>query len=81
MLGGQINWIQSVYVEAHARKKGVFRALYSKIVEDAKQVPDVKCVRLYVEKENETAINVYEKLGMSRLDTFDFDEIDFVFSH
>ena len=66
---------------AEARKKGVFRSLYSKIVEDAKLEEEVKCVRLYVETENQQAITVYEKLGMTRMDTYDFDEIDFVFSH
>ena len=81
MLGGRINWIQSVYVDSSARGKGVFRSLYTKIVEDAKADSDVKCVRLYVEKENETAITVYEKLGMTQLDTFAFDELDFVFAH
>ena len=66
---------------AEARKKGVFRALYSKIVEDAKLNEAVKCVRLYVETENHTAMSVYGKLGMTKMDHFSFDEVDFVLGH
>ena len=80
-VGGMIYMIQSVYVNAEARKKGVFRALYNGVVEKAKQDPLVKCVRLYVELENYTAQAVYEKLGMTKMDTHSFDEIDTVFSH
>ena len=63
-LGGIINWIQSVYVFAEYRKKGVFRQLYNHVYETSKADPLVKCVRLYVETENETAMKVYEKMGM-----------------
>ena len=55
VFGGLIHWIQSVYVVPEARKKGVFRSLYNKVVEGAKANPEVKCVRLYVEKENLSA--------------------------
>ena len=34
-LGGLVHWIGSVYVLAEARKKGVFRALYSHVKEIA----------------------------------------------
>ena len=78
VFGGLIHWIQSVYVVPEARKKGVFRSLYNTVVEAAKANPEVKCVRLYVEKENLSAQSVYEKLGMSKMDTYDFDEIDYV---
>ena len=61
-----------------ARKKGVFRSLYNTVVEAAKANPEVKCVRLYVEKENVSAQSVYEKLGMAKMDTYDFDEVDYV---
>ena len=80
-LGGLIHMIQSVYVNAEARRKGVFRALYSHVVKTAKADPLVKCVRLYVELENMTAQAVYEKLGMEKMDTYEFNEKDFVFSH
>ena len=70
-----------MYVNKEARRKGVFRALYSGVVEKAKADPLVKCVRLYVELENLQAQAVYEKLGMTKMDTHDFYEIDTVFSH
>jgi len=63
--GGQIHWIQSVYVVAEARNQGVFRAIFDKIVAEAKKDPFVKGVRLYVEHDNEKAKAVYSKLGMS----------------
>ena len=53
--GGLIHWIQSVYVNADARKKGVFRKLYTFVKDQAQADPLVKCVRLYVELDNYTA--------------------------
>lgn len=63
--GGQIHWIQSVYVVAEARNQGVFRAIFDNIVAEAKKDPLVKGVRLYVDHDNDTAMAVYSKLGMS----------------
>lgn len=56
-------WIQSVYVEKEHRGKGVYAALYEKIKDEAR-LNGVHTIRLYVEKENDTAQSVYEKLGM-----------------
>ena len=78
-IGGLIYMIQSVYVDKEYRKIGVFRSLYQNIIDKAKADPMVKAVRLYVEHDNYTAQAVYEKLGMSKLDTCNFDEKDFVF--
>lgn len=50
--GGQIHWIQSVYVVAEARKQGVFRAIFEHVIEEAKKDSFVKGVRLYVDTEN-----------------------------
>ena len=80
-LGGIIHWIQSVFVNPEARRKGVFRKLYSYVVERARGEEEVKCVRLYVELENENAQKVYERLGMGKMDTYDFNEMDYVFAH
>ena len=80
-LGGQINWIQSVYVLPEARGKGCFRALYEHIVKEARNDPIVKAVRLYVETENFTAQTVYSKLGMDCLKNYDFVERDIVLGH
>ena len=73
--------IQSVFVHKDYRNKGVFRSLYNKVVEEATADPLTKGVRLYVELENYTAQTVYEKLGMAKMDTWAFDEKDFIFSH
>ena len=78
-LGGLIHMIQSVYVDAAFRGKGVFRSLYTKVVEIAKADPKTMGVRLYVDHDNETAMTVYEKLGMAKMDTWAFDEKDMVF--
>lgn len=57
-------WIQSVYVEPSARRRGLFRALFSHVQTEAKQQPDVIGIRLYVETENQVAQSTYLDLGM-----------------
>lgn len=60
-------WIQSVYVRADYRGKGVYRRLYERVKEMAANNETPVCgFRLYVEKENEAAQNVYERLGMEQ---------------
>ncbi len=70
-------WIQSVYVKKEFRASGVFKKLYLTIVEMAQQEGNVCGIRLYVERENETAHAVYSKLGMTTTD-YDLLEVDFV---
>lgn len=60
---GWIWWLQSVYVAADSRGLGVFRALFETIRTEAAGRPDVIGLRLYVEKENDVARRVYEKVG------------------
>jgi len=62
---GWIWWIQSVYVPAEARRRGVFKALYRHILETARASGEVAAVRLYVERENERAQQTYLDLGMA----------------
>ena len=62
---GNLWWIQSVYVVPSARKQGIFRLLYDNVISLAKQSGDAAGVRLYVEKDNHGAQEVYRKLGMS----------------
>jgi GNAT superfamily N-acetyltransferase len=57
-------WIQSVYVAPAHRRKGVYRALYGHVLDLAQAEPDVGGLRLYVERENISAIRTYEFLGM-----------------
>ncbi|MEM9601648.1 MAG: GNAT family N-acetyltransferase [Pseudomonadota bacterium] len=61
---GDMWWIQSVFVAPEARRMGVFRALYTHVLDAAKRDADVRCVRLYVEKENRSAQATYARLGM-----------------
>jgi GNAT superfamily N-acetyltransferase len=58
-------WIQSVYVEPKARGRGVYAALHEHVREAARAEGDVVGLRLYVERENETAQRTYRRLGMS----------------
>lgn len=57
-------WIQSVYVKQEFRGRGVFRSIFQTILESAKVQGDVIGVRLYVEKNNERARNIYTQLGL-----------------
>jgi GNAT superfamily N-acetyltransferase len=58
-------WIQSVYVRADFRGTGVYRRLYESVKAMALENEMPVCgFRLYVEKENRAAQQVYEKLGM-----------------
>ncbi|MFL6258532.1 MAG: GNAT family N-acetyltransferase [Thermoanaerobaculia bacterium] len=63
---GVILWIQSVYVIPEERGRGVYRALYERVRRQVDESPELKGIRLYVEKRNAAAQRVYERLGMSR---------------
>lgn len=56
-------WIQSVYVMQEYRCKGIFKAMYTKVIEMAKE-QNIAQVRLYVDRHNTNAQKVYQKLGM-----------------
>jgi len=58
-------WIQSVYILPDFRGRGIYRRLYEFVKETARERQDVYGFRLYVERENLNAQNVYEKLGMN----------------
>jgi len=57
-------WIQSVYVVARWRRRGVYRALHEHVVAEVNARADVCGIRLYVEPENTSARAVYAQLGM-----------------
>lgn len=61
---GDIWWIQSVYVQPDARRKGVFTGLYRHVEKVARAAGAVG-LRLYMEEENKTAQATYERLGMN----------------
>jgi ribosomal protein S18 acetylase RimI-like enzyme len=60
-------WIQSVYVRADHRGRGVFRTLYQHVRSRAAAAGNVIGIRLYVELENTAAQATYSRLGMSLL--------------
>ena len=68
-------WIQSVYVHPDYRNQGIFKALYKRILSDAKAQQTVGGLRLYVEQENEKAHLVYRQLGMKRT-SYQMFEVD-----
>jgi len=59
-------WLQSVYVASHARRGGVFRALYAEVERRARSAERVVGLRLYVERENRAAQATYAALGMAQ---------------
>lgn len=71
---GDMWWIQSVYVDAEHRGAGAFKALFRHVQVLARQA-GVRAIRLYVEKHNSRAKQVYAKLGMSLTD-YDVMHVD-----
>ena len=66
-------WIQSVYVEARHRGKGVYRAMYEQVKQMARN-ENVSQVRLYVDKTNNTAQHAYQHLGMTETHYLMYEE-------
>lgn len=63
---GNVLWIQSVYIDSAYRGKGVYKKLYDHIKGIViKPGSEYRGIRLYVDKTNRLAQNVYEKLGMN----------------
>ncbi|PCJ58871.1 MAG: GNAT family N-acetyltransferase [Planctomycetota bacterium] len=58
-------WIQSVYVMADFRGRGVYRQLYNHVQLLAQKEDNVCGFRLYVEQDNMKAQSTYKKLGMA----------------
>ncbi len=59
-------WIHSLYVIPEARGQGVFKKLYLNLEKQVKQSPQLAGIRLYVDKRNKLAQEVYEKMGMNK---------------
>ena len=57
-------WIQSVYVSPDFRRRGVYSALHRHVAEAAQAAGGVCGIRLYVERENTIAQQVYKSLEM-----------------
>ena len=58
-------WLQSVYVQPEWRRRGVFSALYRHITRMALERGDVCGIRLYVDRNNTSAIRTYDSLGIT----------------
>jgi GNAT superfamily N-acetyltransferase len=70
-------WIQSVYVDAAWRRRGVYRKMHESVLEQARRQGDVCGIRLYVEEANAVAKTVYEKVGLGD-SSYQVFENDFV---
>jgi GNAT superfamily N-acetyltransferase len=60
---GWLWWLQSVYITEQFRGRGIFKALYRRIYEEA-LADNVVGLRLYVENSNLRAQQTYQALGM-----------------
>ena len=58
-------WIQSVYVQPDFRKAGIFGMMYDYIKEHVVEKSNVSGIRLYVDKTNTRAQEVYRRVGMN----------------
>ena len=67
-------WVQSVYVMPEHRGRGLFRSMYAKVKELAAQ-NGVSQVRLYVERTNLSARQVYERVGMREWHYLMFEDV------
>jgi GNAT superfamily N-acetyltransferase len=57
-------WIHSVYVVKEYRKKGIYKKMYSSLKDMVLVSQDFAGLRLYVDKRNTQALEVYRTLGM-----------------
>jgi len=62
---GNVWWIQSVYVVPESRQQRVYAGLYSHVQEFVKADDSIRGIRLYVDRRNVRAQQVYTKLGMN----------------
>jgi ribosomal protein S18 acetylase RimI-like enzyme len=61
---GSFWWVQSVYVAPAFRCQGIFAGIYRAIEREAREMPGVVGLRLYVDAENLRAQETYRRLGM-----------------
>ena len=62
---GIVWWIQSVYVVPAFRQRGIYAGLYEHVKRMADADPSVRGIRLYVDRRNTRAQEVYRRLGMN----------------
>ena len=74
---GTFWWVQSVYVRPEYRRRGIYTRICRQVMEEAQALGSVCGFRLYVDKRNSRAQNVYEHLGFRRTN-YEMYEVDFV---
>jgi GNAT superfamily N-acetyltransferase len=62
---GVVWWIQSVYVLPEFRRQGIYSGIYAHIRSLAEADSSVRGIRLYVDRRNTPAQEVYTRLGMN----------------
>lgn len=62
---GMVWWIQSVYVVPEMRGRRVYAGLYEHVKRLAEEHEGVRGIRLYVDRRNTAAQQVYTRLGMN----------------
>ena len=62
---GNVWWIQSVYVRPEHRRRGVYARMYEHVKGIALADPNVRGIRLYVDRRNAPAQDVYRRCGMN----------------
>lgn len=63
--GGLVAWLEELYIRPNYRSLGLGKEIFVFI---EKTYPNLKRIRLEVEKDNTRAINLYEKKGFHNLD-------------
>lgn len=61
----KVIWLHSVYVVPEYRKKGAFKMLYEHVENMVKESEEFTGIRLFVDKTNTKAQQVYKKMGMT----------------
>jgi ribosomal protein S18 acetylase RimI-like enzyme len=67
-------WVQSVYVMPQYRGQGIYKAMYTQVKAMARK-EQVSQVRLYVDKGNIRAQEVYKRLGMDECHYLMYEEV------
>jgi GNAT superfamily N-acetyltransferase len=62
---GNVWWIQSVYVHSDFRKRGIYAGLYEHVKRFVEGDESIRGIRLYVDRRNTSAQEVYRRLGMN----------------
>jgi RimJ/RimL family protein N-acetyltransferase len=62
---GWVYWLQSVYIKESFRNQGVFKQMFNGLLTKIQNTPEVIGLRLYVDKSNVRAQQVYTSMGMN----------------